>query len=167
MKQIPKTGNINSFTNGRVIEEELSVHQKVVGRKELNLNKSLRAECGILWRVRTFVNLDRRVCTHQLFSMLLHHKFRRKKEIKAENLRGLPSMTQVEENSAHFLQPFYMLIKSWKLMRSKIPSSPKVKILPLKDACVWAQSPNRVPLYEGEIKENIFLIAEDRIFQQR
>ena len=118
MKQIPKTGNINSFTNGRVIEEELSVHQKVVGRKELNLNKSLRAECGILWRVRTFVNLDRRVCTHQLFSMLLHHKFRRK-EIKAENLRGLPSMTQVEENSAHFLQPFYMLIKSWKLMNEE------------------------------------------------
>ena len=48
MKQIPKTGNINSFTNRRVIEEELSVHQKVVGRKELNLNKFLRAECGIL-----------------------------------------------------------------------------------------------------------------------
>lgn len=28
-------------------------------------------------------------------------------------------MTQVEENSAHFLQPFYMLIKSWKLMNEE------------------------------------------------
>lgn len=52
-------------------------------------------------------------------------------------------------------------------MRSKIPSSPKVKTLHLRDARVWAQSPSHVPLYEGGIKKHIFLIAESKNTCQR
>ena len=46
--QLNSKDRANSFTVGRVLEEEVNVHHKLGGRKQLNLNKFQKAECGTL-----------------------------------------------------------------------------------------------------------------------